>query len=98
MTEKYNNISVFKNTKRTTDKHPLFNVIIEMADGTKWEGGLWEKTAKSGVKYLNGLLKPPFDAQRKPTPRPRGGSFGDMDDDIPFETNDKPKQERMVDW
>lgn len=98
---KYNNIAVFKNTKKTKDTHPLYNVSIEMADGTKWEGGLWLKTAKSGIEYLGGELKPPFrgqDEQRRPSaPAPRpGGAFADMDDDIPaFE---KPAKTSAVDW
>jgi uncharacterized protein (DUF736 family) len=88
----YNNIAVFKNTKRTKDNQPLYNVSIEMADGTKWEGGLWLKTAKSGVEYLGGDLKPPFagkDEQRRPAPKKQ---IADMDDDIPFDGG------KAVDW
>jgi hypothetical protein len=95
---KYNNIAVFKNTKRTKDSQPLYNVSIEMADGTKWEGGLWLKTSKNGTEYLGGDLKPPFkreDEQRRPAPRPQQGGFAsDMDDDIPFDT----KPGKAVDW
>ena len=98
---KYNNIAVFKNTKRTKDNQPLYNVSIDMADGTKWEGGLWLKTSKNGTEYLGGSLTPPFkreDEQRRPPrPAPRQGGFADdMDDDIPFDP--KPKKESAVDW
>lgn len=96
---KYNNIAVFKNTKRTKDSQPLYNVSIEMADGTKWEGGLWLKTSKNGTEYLGGDLKPPFkreDEQRRPSRAPSTQAFNDMDDDIPFDN--KPKKESAVDW
>ena len=84
---KYNNISVFKNTKKTTDAQPLYNVKIEMADGTKWEGGLWLKTSSNGLQYLNGSLKEPFDRdgeQRRPS-RPQAKQAPATDDDIPVD-------------
>lgn len=83
----YNNISVFKNTKRTKDSQPLYNVKIDMADGTKWEGGLWLKTSKSGIEYLGGDLKPPFnrdEEQRRPS-RPQSRQAPAADDDIPVD-------------
>lgn len=57
MNKQYNNIAVFKAKPGKNDKAPQFNVVIEMADGTEFEGGLWERTSKSGVKYLSGSLK-----------------------------------------
>lgn len=99
MNKQYNNISVFKNTKRTKDNQPLYNVAIEMADGTKWEGGLWLKTSKNGTEYLSGLLNPPYQGGQRSVPRPApkaGGSFDDMDDDVPFDA--KPAQSKAVDW
>lgn len=56
MSKQYNNISVFKAKPSTNDKAPQFNVVIEMADGKKWRGGLWEATSKAGTKYLRGSL------------------------------------------
>ena len=40
MSKQYNNISVFKAKPSQNEKAPQFNVVIEMADGTKWRGGL----------------------------------------------------------
>lgn len=94
-----NTIAVFKNDKRKTEEQPLYRVSVEI-DGVKWEGGLWKKTAKSGLEYLGGTLKPPFDGaaeQRRPSrPQPKGRSanFDDMDDDIPLESN----KQKAVDW
>lgn len=56
MSKQYNNISVFKAKPSQNAKAPQFNVVIEMADGTKWRGGLWEATSKAGTKYLRGSL------------------------------------------
>lgn len=58
MTKQYNNISVFKAKVSDNPKAPQFNVVIEMADGTNWRGGLWEATSKAGTKYLRGSLEP----------------------------------------
>ena len=55
--KQYNNISVFKAKPSQNEKAPQFNVVIEMADGTKWRGGLWERTSKAGTKYLSGSLE-----------------------------------------
>jgi uncharacterized protein (DUF736 family) len=57
MAKQYNNISVFKAKPSTNDKAPQFNVVIEMADGSKFRGGLWEATSKAGTKYLRGSLE-----------------------------------------
>jgi hypothetical protein len=56
MTKQYNNISVFKAKPSENPKAPQFNVVIEMADGTNYRGGLWEATSKAGTKYLRGSL------------------------------------------
>jgi hypothetical protein len=57
MSKQYNNISVFKAKPSQNEKAPQFNVVIEMADGMKWRGGLWERTSKAGTKYLSGSLE-----------------------------------------
>lgn len=56
MEKQYNNISVFKAKPSDNPKAPQFNVVIEMADGTNYRGGLWEATSKAGTKYLRGSL------------------------------------------
>lgn len=56
MEKQYNNISVFKAKPSENPKAPQFNVVIEMADGTNYRGGLWEAVSKAGTKYLRGSL------------------------------------------
>lgn len=57
MTKQYNNISVFKAKPSNNERAPQFNVVIEMADGTNYRGGLWEAVSKAGTKYLRGSLE-----------------------------------------
>jgi uncharacterized protein (DUF736 family) len=60
-TVKQPTIAVFENTYRSADNHPVKNVVVTFPDGTKFEGGLWEKQSKSGLEYLSGVLKPAED-------------------------------------
>lgn len=55
--KQYNNISVFKAKPSNNEKAPQFNVVVEMADGQKFRGGLWERVSKAGTKYLSGSLQ-----------------------------------------
>ena len=85
--KQYNNISVFKAKPSQNAKAPQFNVVIEMADGTKWRGGLWEATSKAGTKYLRGSLDEDTDNGDQPRASKRN-------DDPPFE----PSNNSLVDW
>lgn len=69
----YNNISVFKAKPSENPKAPAFNVIIEMANGEKFRGGLWKKTSAKGTDYLAGALEPDAGEakQRQPRPEPK---------------------------
>lgn len=52
---------LFKNTKKTSEKHPdyLGNLII---NDTEYEIVAWENTSKNGTKYLSvkAKIKEPF--------------------------------------
>lgn len=50
-------ISLFENTKQTGDNHPVYTGVINMPDGTALNVALWNKTSKSGVKYLGGSVQ-----------------------------------------
>jgi hypothetical protein len=95
-TNDYGSIAVFKNTKRDKETQPLFNVKIDLPDGTKFEAGLWVKTSKSGLEFLGGQLKPPYEANGRQAPpaRPRRGP--DVDPDVPFDAPRTPA--KVVDW
>lgn len=85
--KQYNNIAVFKAKKTDNPKAPAYNVAIEFADGTKWKGGLWQRTSKAGTTYLSGNLEEDNGApggQTRAAPKA---------DESPF------KEERdLVDW
>lgn len=78
--KQYNNISVFKAKPSQNEKAPQFNVVIEMADGTKWRGGLWERTSKAGTKYLSGSLEEDNGAPQQRAAAPRRETANDVVD------------------
>ena len=83
MSKQYNNISVFKAKPSQNEKAPQFNVVIEMADGQKWRGGLWERTSKAGTKYLSGSLEEDTGAPGgMPKSNPAKNDFAVKDDVI----------------
>jgi uncharacterized protein (DUF736 family) len=76
----YNNISVFKAKASDNPKSPAFNVVIEMADGSKFRGGLWEAVSKAGTKYLRGSLDVDTGDFKKPTqPKQQQSNEADID-------------------
>lgn len=79
MPKQYNNISVFKAKPSQNEKAPQFNVVVEMADGTKYRGGLWERTSKAGTKYLSGSLD---EDDGMPKSNPAKNDFAVKDDVI----------------
>jgi len=78
--KQYNNISVFKAKPSENPKAPQFNVIVEMANGEKFRGGLWERTSKAGTKYLSGSLEE--DDGGMPKSNPAKNDFAVKDDVI----------------
>lgn len=75
---------LFKNDKKTTDKHPDYNGSINI-DGKEYWLSSWIKQGQKG-KFMSLSVKPK-DAQqtRAPAAKPAGGGgFDDMDDDVPF--------------
>lgn len=85
--KQYNNIAVFKAKQTDNPKAPAYNVAIEFADGTKWKGGLWQRTSKAGTTYLSGNLEEDNGTSGgQPRAKPKT-------DESPF------KEERdLVDW
>lgn len=84
MSKQYNNISVFKAKPSQNEKAPQFNVVVEMADGQKYRGGLWERTSKAGTKYLSGSLDEDNgdNGQVGPRSSPAKNDFAVKDDGI----------------
>ena len=86
-------ISVFTNKHHATnEKAPTHNVVVNFPDGTVLEGGLWDKLAKSGLAYKQGVLKPPQGRGKPPV-----ATMDHHDDDVPF-IPDQPKRQVKVEW
>jgi hypothetical protein len=78
--------ALFKNDKKTTDKHPDYRGQINVG-GTEFWLSAWIKTGKSG-KFMSLSVQPkesmPSVPSKNPIPKPAGSGFDDMDDDLPF--------------
>lgn len=85
--------SLFKNKKKTTDKHPNLNGKVMLPNGeVRWVSG-WTKKTESGDAWISlsigdvvqgqGGGMPPLDAHNEA----KGNGYApvtDLDDDIPF--------------
>ena len=73
--------SLFKNMKREKDTHPNATGSC-LIDGVAYWTSSWTKEDKNGNKYQSLAFKRKED---KPAEKPKGGgSFKDLDSDIPF--------------
>lgn len=72
-----NSGSLFKNERKTTEKHPDYNGSLNVDGVDFWVSG-WIKTAKNGKKFLSLAINPK-------QPKEAGESLPPLDDDdIPF--------------
>lgn len=79
---KINSGGIFKNEKKTDEKHPDYQGRINV-DGIDKDISLWLKEAKSGVKYFSVSIRPAYvkpDLIEKPKEQPTKS----FDDDLPF--------------
>jgi len=83
MTQYDNNNSgaLFKNDKKTQEKHPDYRGEAEV-DRKKYYISAWIKTAKSGAKFMS-LTYTPKDEAAQSKPKPVTVDI-DLDDNIPF--------------
>jgi hypothetical protein len=81
-----NSGSIFKNDRKTTDRHPDYKGTASINGVEYWVSG-WLKTPKrGGNKYLSMAfsIKEERPDHQPSSPRPSSSSFDDFDDDIPF--------------
>jgi hypothetical protein len=87
--------TLFKNDRKSTEKHPDYTGSIKTPDGQEHWFSAWIKTGSQGGKFLSVQIGNPKDGQRKPpagvqppmgnAPQGRRSSMKDsMDDEIPF--------------
>ena len=73
--------SLFKNQKKEKDTHPNATGSC-LIDGVEYWISAWVKEDKNGNKWQSLAFKR---KEEKPAEKPRkGGSFSEMDSDIPF--------------
>ena len=52
---KENQINIFKNIKKTEEKHPDYKGQLKI-NGVMYDIGLWISESKAGKKYMNGRV------------------------------------------
>jgi uncharacterized protein (DUF736 family) len=91
--EKPGDLSVFKNDKKTEERHPDYRIIGTGLDGRKVKGALWLKKDRNGKTYMSGKIEEdtyvkPSDGDDSFLARRQGNVAGrdsyDLNDDIPF--------------
>lgn len=74
--------SLFKNDKKTTDKHPDYKGDGLDLDGNPVWVSAWIKQGKNG-KFMSGSIQAK-DKAPKAKPAQQSSGFDDMPDDVPF--------------
>lgn len=77
--QKINTGAIFKNEKKTEQKHPDYRGKIN-ADGKEMEIALWLKESQKGIKYFSVSLSEPY----KPSEQSNPINTNVEDDDLPF--------------
>jgi hypothetical protein len=81
-----NSGSLFRNDRKTTDKHPDYTGSVMIGGQEMWISA-WLKEGRGGTKFMSLAFKPKESQEQDPAPRsqgspPRGGSG--LNDEIPF--------------
>jgi len=80
METKNNSGAIFKNDKKTTDKHPDYNGTI-VVDGVEKKIALWIKESAKGTKYFSAAISEPF---KKEGSISQSKGISQPDSDLPF--------------
>jgi uncharacterized protein (DUF736 family) len=89
MTQQYSNEnrgSLFKNEKKTEDKHPDLGGTLNV-DGTDYWISGWTKVSKGGQKFISLSIRPKQDQTRQssqPTRKAAAPAQDLPDDDLPW--------------
>lgn len=72
--------AIFKNDKKSTDKHPDMNGSINI-DGKEYWISAWTNQSKAGARYLSLSVTAKEEQAR---PAPSQAPAVELDDDLPF--------------
>lgn len=78
--QKQNTGAIFKNEKKTEQKHPDYRGRIN-ANGKEMDIALWLKESAKGVKYFSVSLTEPYQPAEQSSPV---SNNNEEDDDLPF--------------
>lgn len=78
-----NTFTLFRNTRKTSDKHADFNGTFTDDNGREYWVNAWSKTPKNGGdKFLSGNVK--LKESKSDAPSVRAPSRTELDDNVPF--------------
>lgn len=78
-----NTFTLFRNTRKTSDKHADFNGTFTDDNGREYWVNAWSKTPKNGGdKFLSGNVK--LKEPKSDAPPVRAPSRAELDDNVPF--------------
>ena len=86
MNQQYDNTnrgSLFKNDKKTEEKHPDLNGSINIEGVDYWISG-WSKVSKGGQKFISLSVRPKQEQTRQSSQPTRKQKVDLPDDDIPW--------------
>ena len=86
MTQQFDNTnrgSLFKNEKKTEEKHPDMNGSINIEGVEYWISG-WTKVSKGGQKFISLSVRPKQEQARQISKPTNKAKAEDFDSDIPF--------------
>lgn len=85
MEVKLNQGRLWKNERKTEDRHPDYTGFWTDDSGTEYYLSGWKNQDKSGKTSLSLKLGKAKEAQQPAAkPKPQPSNLGDMDDDVPF--------------
>lgn len=84
--EKPGDLSVFKNDKKTEDRHPDYRIVGTGLDGKKIKGALWLKKDRNGKTYMSGKIEEDTYVKQgeEKFPSRSTGNMAGRDHDDPF--------------
>lgn len=85
MEVKLNQGRLWKNERKTEDRHPDYTGFWTDESGTEYYLSGWKNQDKSGKTSLSLKLGKAKEAQQPAAkPKPKASSFDDMESDVPF--------------
>jgi hypothetical protein len=76
--------SLFKNDKKTEEKHPQYRGNGISPNGEEMQISAWVKKDKNGNSYMSLSFQPPYKKEDKPEVKSEKPIIPEANDDLPF--------------